>query len=198
MRFLICAGLAFFMSGCATTPKIPPLQDAAARAVRDDPQNPDRWVEYGRACLFAGNSPAAEMAFRRALELDPQCVPAYHHLGLVLADAHRYGEAEWAYAQALQIRETDSGLWTAYGYCLAAAGNEGKALDAFRRAVAADTDRVAVVSARLGAAGVLSRQGNDGAARSEYEYEEALRLDPQVAEMLAEQRAMQHTAGDRR
>lgn len=167
----------------ATEPS--PLLGVAADVVLKDPQNPQCWVEYGRACLFSNNHQGAEMAFGQALKLNDKYPPAYKHLGIVLVNSQRYQDAKEVYEQALQITE-DSELWTAYGYCLVDLGDDKKALEAFQKSLEVSTDPVSVVSARLGASVLLRRQGDhEGAQR---EYAEALKINPGIVDVLKEQK----------
>lgn len=172
----------FVLFGCATIPKVSPLQQTAGEIVLKNPKNPESWVEYGRACFFSDNSQGAEMAFKQALQLDEKYLPGYKHLGLVLVKLQRYQDAQKVYEQAIRVSDGDSELWTAYGYCLVDVGDSGGASKAFRRSVELNTDPLSVISARLGAAALLHRQGNKNALRREYE--ETLKINPEVARIL--------------
>lgn len=185
-----CLLLVAVVSGCAPSAKGPPLQRAAEQMVLKDPQNPEYWVEYGRAALFSNNPQGAEQAFRNALRLNEQYLPAYKHLGLVLVNTGRAQEAESVYERALQLFEQDSESWTAYGYCLLEAGNDTKALEAFRRSTELNTDPTAVISARLGAAALFRRQGDDVQAQAEYE--EAVKVNPEIVRLLSEHTGAPH------
>lgn len=179
--------LVFIFSGCATShSKVHPLQRAAAQVVLKDPQNPEYWVEYGRASLFSNNPQGAEMAFRWALQLNEQYLPAYRHLGLVLVNLGRYKDADEVYEKATKIFDKDSELWAGYGYLLVDLGKDKKALEAFRRSIELNTDTVSVVSARLGSSVLLRRQGDEAAGQREYE--EALRINPEIVRILKEQK----------
>lgn len=154
--------------------------------------NPENWVESGRARLLAKDLRGAETAFRQALRLDDKYLPAYKHLGLVLVELKRYQETKDIYEQALlRISDEDSELWTAYGYCLVNLDNDNKALEAFQRSINLNNNSVAVISARLGASALLRRRGDIVGAQREYE--EALKADPEIVKILREQKNLSTT-----
>jgi tetratricopeptide (TPR) repeat protein len=178
-------------SGCTATPPVSPLQSAAGEVVLKDPRNPERWVEYGRACFLSNNPYGAELAFKKAIQLNGKYIPAYKHLGLVLVTLQRKSEAEEIYKQALKISDSNSELWTAYGYCLIDLGRDKQASQAFQRSITLNTDPVSVISARLGVSALLHRQGDETGAQREYE--EAVRINPEIVRMLSEQKALTDT-----
>ena len=178
--------------GCATdtttSPKKLTLVDATIEVLSKDPENPECWLEYGRASLLSKNPLAAEYAFKRAIDLDKHYLPAYKHLGLILTRQRKFDEAKRYYELALNLWNKDSELWTAYGYCLHDLGLKEDALLAFRKAVKISSDFPSVVSARLGACVLLRRMGRKDAAK--HEYQEAAKIYPQLDQLLEKQKKL--------
>jgi tetratricopeptide (TPR) repeat protein len=183
--------MALVFSGCNTTPPMSPLQKAATEIVLKDPANPERWVEYGRACLLSDNPYGAELAFKKAIQLNEKYIPAYKHLGLVLVTLQRQSEAEEVHKQALKISDSDSELWTAYGYCLIDLDKDKQALEAFQWSISLNTNPTSVISARLGASALLRRQGDEVGAQREYE--QAVSINPDIVRIVDEQKALGDT-----
>jgi len=68
-KALCCAIVVLAMGGCATTPPQSSLQAVAKEMVKKNPNSPDRWVDYGRTCLYTRDPKEAEQAFRKAHSL---------------------------------------------------------------------------------------------------------------------------------
>jgi tetratricopeptide (TPR) repeat protein len=183
MRIVGCVVIAFAVFGCTISGKGSPHLRGVDGATMES-QDPVSWLEYGRASLFAKNFQEAEAAFRRALQMNNQYLPAYKHLAISLLYQQRKKEAASVYQQAFQVTENDSEIWTGYGYCLLDLGKESEALKAFQRSIATNSDSFSVVSARLGASALFFRQGNKVAAQREYE--EAVKFNPEINQMLEE------------
>lgn len=184
IKILFYSLLVWTLAGCATTGRQPSLslQSLGQEAIKKDPQNPASWVEYGRLSLYAKDPEEAKKAFRKAIELDEKHVPAYKQLGLILMTEKKHREAEQIYLAALKAQEKDSELWTAYGYCLSDMGNPSKALDAFKKSVEANTSPVSVVSAHLGASGLLQQRGDEAGAKREYNA--AVKINPDIEKLV--------------
>jgi Tfp pilus assembly protein PilF len=170
------------LGACASTRCPSTLQGSAKESATKNPNSPEYWVECGRGSLYSRDGKDAEQAFRRAIDLDWNFLPAYKHLGLLLVSAKRPAEAEKIYLQALKLNERDSELLTGYGYCLSAMGLPDRALKTFYKSAEANSNQVAVISALLGASGILEKRGDrQGADR---EYAEALKINPDIAKTL--------------
>lgn len=90
LKYLIW--LCFFVSlfsRCATAePKYSRMQDIGPKVILEDPTKPEKWVEYGRACLFSNNQGGAVQAFKYAIELDKKYLLAYVRHSKLKGDGH--------------------------------------------------------------------------------------------------------------
>ncbi|MGH7047755.1 MAG: tetratricopeptide repeat protein [Stellaceae bacterium] len=75
-------------------------------ALRDLPNAPAIWVQYGHVLKEAGRVTAAEQAYRRAISLSPDTADTHLHLGHALKLQGRIAEAVAAYLRSARLDRT--------------------------------------------------------------------------------------------
>jgi len=87
----------------------PPARDAAAQAVRANPNLAESQLAVGYFdWLMAWDWKRAEAAFREAARLDPSSAIAFRHVGHALSQLGRHAEAEVAMRRARQLDPLDA------------------------------------------------------------------------------------------
>jgi Tfp pilus assembly protein PilF len=123
MRLSLLAGVALFVTGCASTaplaPKAIALNDEGARSLRADdlehaeaelglaleynPRFTEAWVNLGLVEMRLGHYERAHHDFRKAIELNPDLPAPFHGRGLLEERTGELEKAEKSYREALKV-----------------------------------------------------------------------------------------------
>ena len=98
-------------------------------------------LETADALQLAGYIDAAVHAYRRVLAAEPGNVAGWHGLGAAQLRAWAYGEASDALSRVVRLRPNEVGAWGLLAEALFQLGDTEPAIDAYRRAAAADPRR---------------------------------------------------------
>jgi len=153
--------------------------DAAAlceELLRDDPRQPDVFVQLGLAHRALRRDADALAAFARATALDPAHAEAHHQAGNLLKRLGRLPEAIAALREATRLAPANAAAWLNLGVACLETDAPTDAIDAFRRALALEPMRPEahnILGVALLAAGQLT------AARAAFD--QTLRLRPNDA-----------------
>lgn len=159
--------------------------------VRDTPGDSLAQATLGAALDDAGDTRAAEEHYREAIRLAPENAIAHFDLGNLLRARGDLDSAEAEYREAIRIRPAYPQAWLNLGLVEASRGRFGGAMDAFRRADAAMGGKYPAAKADMAA--LLKGTGHPDEAIPLYE--EALRLDPDLAAARAGLEAARRAAG---
>jgi protein O-mannosyl-transferase len=158
--------------------------------LRLDPDSSAGHREFGRLLGRLNQRGAAIKQFEEALRLDPEDASTHTGLGVCLATDGQLTRAAEHFRLSAQLRPTAASL-RRLGSALDRLNGHEDAIDAFRRALAADAgDGLS----RLGLARALERAGDSLAARTEYA--EAERMDASFPQRVVEHVWSEVTRGD--
>lgn len=136
-------------------------------------------VDYARQ----GRFDVAEEKLRRAVEQDENYAPGHTALAFVLAQRGDKSEAEKEYRRAVSLDGNDSSTHNNFGVLLCAVGKTAEADKEFMLAL---RDRnYSTPEAAWTNAGVCAREAGD-AARAEEDFRQALKLNPEFTDALAQ------------
>ncbi len=105
------------------------------RAVGGERDDPLFQRVLGDAYAYQGDYRQAEAHFRRAVELDPECAVCYYRWWSALYDEGDYLAAAERLAQALALRPKFYTYWEDLGKTYYMAGEDDKAMEAFRQGI---------------------------------------------------------------
>jgi tetratricopeptide (TPR) repeat protein len=72
----------------------PAAMSTMEKSIKQDPNEPRRWIKLGRAQRSGGQPALASMSFQRALDLDPANIEGLENMAILLVRAGRYDEAK--------------------------------------------------------------------------------------------------------
>jgi len=98
-------------------------------------------IETADALHLAGDLDAAADVYRRVLAADQGNAAAWHGLGAARLRVGAYGEANEALLRAVRLQPDEVGAWGLLAEALFQLGDVERAIDAYRRAAAADSMR---------------------------------------------------------
>lgn len=110
---------------------------AFERATQDDPSNAVYWANLGNARRDSGDAARAEQAYRTALDRDARSPDAANGLGVLLVQQQRAGEAIRWFEQALAGSPSFVEARLNLGIAYQETGQRDKAIEAYRRVLAA-------------------------------------------------------------
>jgi len=177
MRTLFVAVLVLLLSGCVTTQtdpsgKEPDLKEAARI-------NTQLGVDYMRK----GQLDLALEKLEKALKQDPDLAMAHSAIAFVYARKGDNDSADDHYKEALSLNSDDPFTLNNFGVFLCGQGKTEKADKYFMKAI--KSKEYATPEAAWSNAGVCARRVPD-LARAENDFREALKLNPQFPEALAQ------------
>jgi len=113
-------------------------EDAAEQfkaVIQRAPQNVIGHRNLGAAYYYSGNLDGAIKAYQAANDISPSYA-TYTNIGTLFASQGKYAEAVPAFEGALDIRDSDHRVWGSFAEMLHQSGQDKRARDAFREAVA--------------------------------------------------------------
>jgi tetratricopeptide (TPR) repeat protein len=87
----------------------PAAMQTMERSIKQDPNEPRRWVKLGRAQRNGGQPALAAMSFQRALDLEPANLEALENMAILLVRAGRYDEAKGYVDPLMSLSPDDIG-----------------------------------------------------------------------------------------
>ncbi len=142
-----------------------------------DPQDRERWNDYGIGLLLQGDLKGAERAFEKVTELDPTYGDGWVNIGRARVQEGNTEAAKPVLLKALELNPQLGSAHYFYGLALKADGHYAEAYDQFAQASARyPNDRVN--RNQMGRMLFLQRKYREAVA----EYEHTLRVDPEDLE----------------
>jgi protein O-GlcNAc transferase len=166
-------------------------EDPIERLLRAPPPPDDRTEPAPespeRVCLADGTEQSDRLGFEEALgsyasavAADPNSATAHFDLAVCLEKTEQWSAAVTSFRKALEIDPEHAQAMIGLGACLLHLDDAAEALDCFEHSSAAGADREAVLFGKAVALQKLQRYEEADAV-----YRELLRLDPNLAEPLA-------------
>jgi len=131
--------------------------DAAARVLREAPEDPGALTLHARLLLAGGEPVAADELIRALLQRFPEKAALWIDLAFALRELGRHDEAVQALERAIGLEPKNAAAWVRLGQARLNFGEPGAAAEAFRRALDAEPSNVAALRG-LGLAGAIEPQ----------------------------------------
>ncbi|RMD95005.1 MAG: tetratricopeptide repeat protein [Calditrichaeota bacterium] len=106
---------------------------------------PEFWHNMGRAYLELGDQVQAQTCFQRAIELDSTYAYGYHSLGTLAERQGNYQQAVIYYEKATHFAPQSDEYWFKFGLVLLRTGDQIRAEEAFRKAIALNPNHTGAV-----------------------------------------------------
>jgi tetratricopeptide (TPR) repeat protein len=142
----------------------------------------DKWILFqsGRWMILQRNWEKGQALLERALALDPDYIAALNQLGYLYASyGPQFEKSFKAFEHYSRVRPHEPNPQDSWAEVLRMAGEYGKALDHYRKALGLDPK---FVSSQLGIADTYALMGDE--ARARLEYEKAIQMAPNQREKI--------------
>lgn len=121
--------------------------------------------KIAEAYFTLGDLENAEREFKKVIDIEPRTASAYFRLSVILVRRGKASEAQSYLSQGEVLGQADSAIYCELGKTYAKSGSEGRAIDAYKKCLAADPDNQ---DAWLELANVYKKAKQDSAAAAVY------------------------------